>query len=257
MAKSSDSYSDLQEFSIDPEVEDDISVAFTKAANHLPNLLPNIDNRTLATLYGYYKQASEGPCKTPKPGWLDIKGKSKWEAWHKLGDMPQKQAKLAYIDIIKKLDGNFLNSATTKKEFWVTVSTLQNTEKEINDSERSLVDYVKEGNYTLVLKSLKSHDQNKLKSILNELDTDGLGLVHWAADRGSTNILQLLINEGANANLPDCDMQTPLHYAASCGHVECVKLLINNGANIDVKDANGDTPIMASNDDVIKSLFAK
>ncbi|GJQ67957.1 hypothetical protein Trydic_g16714 [Trypoxylus dichotomus] len=257
MAKSSDSYSDLQEISVDPEMEDDISVVFTKAANHLPTLLSNVDNQTLATLYGYYKQATEGPCKTSKPSWFDIKGKTKWEAWNKLGDMSPTQARLAYVDIIKKLDGNFLNSTTTRKEFWVTVSTLQNTEKEISDSERSLVDYVKEGNYTLVLKSLKSYDQNKLKSILNELDADGLGLVHWAADRGSANILQLLIDEGADVNLPDCDIQTPLHYAASCGHVECVKLLINNGANADVKDVNGDTPIMASNDDVIKSLFVK
>lgn len=257
MAKSSDSYSDLQEFGIDQDIEDDIVALFTKAANHLPSLLPNVDNQSLTALYGYYKQATEGPCKTSKPSWYDMKGKTKWEAWSKLGDMSQMQARLSYIDIIKNLDENFINSTGTKKEFWVSVSTLQHTNDQPNESERSLVDYVKEGNYNLVSISLRTYDQNKLKSLLNELDPDGLGLVHWASDRGSEEILQLLIDEGADVNLPDSDMQTPLHYAASCGHVNCVKLLISRGANVDVKDVNGDTPFAVSNDDVIKSLLVK
>ncbi|KAI4470407.1 acyl-coa-binding domain-containing protein 6 [Holotrichia oblita] len=255
MAKSSDSFSDLQEFASDSDTEDSISELFTKAANNLSNLLPMIDNEILISLYGYYKQATAGPCKVSKPSWYDVKGKTKWEAWNKLGDMPQMQAKIAYVNIMKRFDGQFLSTTTTKKEFWVTVSTLQKTNEEVAELERSIVDHVKEGDYKLVSECLKSYDLNKLKSILNELDADGLGLVHWASDRGSEDILQLLINEGADINLLDCDKQTPLHYAASCGHINCVKLLISNGADIDIEDVNGDTPVVVSNDDVIKSLF--
>ena len=29
-------------------------------------------------LYGLYKQATEGPCTTSKPGFFDMKGRSKW-----------------------------------------------------------------------------------------------------------------------------------------------------------------------------------
>lgn len=257
MAQSSDSFSDLQEFGIDSEAEDDTSELFTKAANHLPSLLPNVDNHTLTMLYAYYKQGIEGPCKIARPSWFDLKGKTKWEAWNKLGNMSQTRAKLSYIEIIKSLDKDFLTSKSSKKESWVTVSTLQSAIEEVDQSEKSLVDYIKEGNHSLVLNCLETLDKNKLKTCINELDEEGLGLVHWASDRGSPDILKLLIEKGADVNLPDCDEQTPLHYAASCGHVNCVKLLLDKGAKVDIKDVNGDTPFMVSSEDTIKILLDK
>lgn len=52
----------------------------------------------LLTVYSLYKQGTVGNCNTEKPGFLDFKGKAKWEAWNKLQGVSQEQAKQQYID---------------------------------------------------------------------------------------------------------------------------------------------------------------
>lgn len=54
-------------------------------------------------------------------------------------------------------------------------------------------------------------------SDINHKDETGLGLIHWASDRGSLEIVDLLLRQGADINLLDSDGQTALHYACSCG----------------------------------------
>ncbi|XP_048237983.1 acyl-CoA-binding domain-containing protein 5-like [Haliotis rufescens] len=51
--------------------------------------------------YGFYKQATEGPCTDVKPSFWDLVKKAKWEAWNKLGDMPREEAMLKYVDALK------------------------------------------------------------------------------------------------------------------------------------------------------------
>ncbi|KAL7887678.1 hypothetical protein AOLI_G00053990 [Acnodon oligacanthus] len=51
--------------------------------------------------YSYYKQATQGPCNIPRPGFWDPVGKAKWDAWHSLGDMPEEEAMTAYVDDLK------------------------------------------------------------------------------------------------------------------------------------------------------------
>ncbi|KAL3836232.1 hypothetical protein ACJMK2_021671 [Sinanodonta woodiana] len=57
----------------------------------------------MLSFYGYYKQATEGPCSIPKPAFWDVVGKAKWEAWHKLGNMPREEAMLNYVEELKKI----------------------------------------------------------------------------------------------------------------------------------------------------------
>ena len=41
----------------------------------------------------------------------------------------------------------------------------------------------------------------------------GMGLLHWACDRGNLNMVKLLVKRGADVNIQDTDnQQTPLHY---------------------------------------------
>jgi diazepam-binding inhibitor (GABA receptor modulator, acyl-CoA-binding protein) len=42
----------------------------------------NIPDKDLLILYSLYKQGTVGDCNTEKPGFLDFKGKAKWEAWN-------------------------------------------------------------------------------------------------------------------------------------------------------------------------------
>ncbi|XP_027729173.1 acyl-CoA-binding domain-containing protein 4 isoform X1 [Vombatus ursinus] len=51
--------------------------------------------------YSYYKQATQGPCHMPRPGFWDPIGRYKWDAWHSLGRMSQEEAMAAYIAEMK------------------------------------------------------------------------------------------------------------------------------------------------------------
>ncbi|MGH0161810.1 UNVERIFIED_CONTAM: hypothetical protein FKN15_041943, partial [Acipenser sinensis] len=53
--------------------------------------------------YSYYKQATQGPCNLPRPGFWDPVGKYKWDAWNGLGDMSREEAMIAYVEEMKKL----------------------------------------------------------------------------------------------------------------------------------------------------------
>ncbi|XP_030630642.1 acyl-CoA-binding domain-containing protein 5-B [Chanos chanos] len=55
----------------------------------------------LNMFYGYYKQATAGPCDAPKPGFWDSTGQAKWEAWKALGDMPKEKAMMEYVQEIQ------------------------------------------------------------------------------------------------------------------------------------------------------------
>ncbi|KAK3551700.1 hypothetical protein QTP70_022563 [Hemibagrus guttatus] len=58
-------------------------------------------NEMMLKFYSYYKQATQGPCNIPRPGFWDPVGKVKWDAWHALGDMPKEDAMMAYVDDLK------------------------------------------------------------------------------------------------------------------------------------------------------------
>lgn len=252
MAQSLDNFEDLKELGIE-DVGNSLTENFNKAAQHLPSLLSKIDTDTTLTLYGYYKQGNCGPCDIPKPWFYDTKAKAKWEAWNKLKNMPQDEAKKHYIELIEKIDPEF-KANETPKEQWVKVSSLQNNVR-ISESNKNLIDYIKEGNEEKVENYLKTYNGD-LENLLNKIDDDsGLGLIHWATDSGFVNILKVLLSSGANVNLQDVDGQTALHYASSCGHADCVRLLLSKGASIEIVDNDGLNASAVAIDDAVKELF--
>ncbi|KAK7124033.1 hypothetical protein R3I93_022211 [Phoxinus phoxinus] len=58
-------------------------------------------NDMMLKFYSYYKQATQGPCSIPRPGFWDPVGKAKWDAWNSLGEMPKEEAMAAYVDDLK------------------------------------------------------------------------------------------------------------------------------------------------------------
>lgn len=48
---------------------------------------------------------------------------------------------------------------------------------------------------------------------------------------------------GANVNVADYDMRTPLHLAAAEGRLPCAQLLVDSGADVNAKDRFGATPL--------------
>lgn len=53
--------------------------------------------------YGLFKQAVCGPCTLSRPGFWDPVGRYKWEAWSNLGEMSRETAMAAYVDEMKKV----------------------------------------------------------------------------------------------------------------------------------------------------------
>ncbi|XP_063391584.1 acyl-CoA-binding domain-containing protein 5 isoform X3 [Cydia fagiglandana] len=60
-------------------------------------------NELMLRFYSYFKQATEGPCDKPKPGFWDVVNRAKWESWNKLGNMSQTEAMQAYVDELHKI----------------------------------------------------------------------------------------------------------------------------------------------------------
>ena len=61
-------------------------------------------------------------------------------------------------------------------------------------------------------------------------DSSGWTALHYAADKGSVDIANLLLDEGSNVNAKDEAKRTPLHLAANGGDAAMVALLIKRGA---------------------------
>lgn len=78
--------------------------AATEAAKQLPE---RPDNDTMLKLYAHFKQSSEGDVSGPKPGFFDFVGTAKYEAWEKLKGLSHDDAKKKYIDLVKRLGGQF------------------------------------------------------------------------------------------------------------------------------------------------------
>jgi len=61
------------------------------------------DNMTLLRIYALYKQGSEGDVSGSRPGFSDMVGRAKWDAWNAVKGQSADEAKQAYIDLIESL----------------------------------------------------------------------------------------------------------------------------------------------------------
>jgi len=78
---------------------------------------------------------------------------------------------------------------------------------------------------------------------INKGDADGWVPLHWAVGAGMENVVMLLIDAGANINPKDESGMTPLHHAAQDGNERVVKVLIESGADIQEADNDGLFPM--------------
>ncbi|RQO61806.1 acyl-CoA-binding protein [Paucibacter sp. KBW04] len=61
------------------------------------------DNMTLLKLYALYKQGSAGDVEGSRPGFTDMVGRAKFDAWAGLKGTSQDEAQQQYIDLIDSL----------------------------------------------------------------------------------------------------------------------------------------------------------
>jgi hypothetical protein len=67
--------------------------------------------------------------------------------------------------------------------------------------------------------------------------------LHLAAQIGSKEIVQLLIDHGANIDASEGGFTTPLHYAVSGGYTDIVQLLLERGTDIRAVGQGGRSPL--------------
>ncbi|XP_051542654.1 enoyl-CoA delta isomerase 2-like [Myxocyprinus asiaticus] len=78
---------------------------FNRAKDQLGTLKKDPGNEVKLKIYALFKQATKGPCNTPKPGMLDFVNKAKWDAWKSLGSVSQEEARQQYVELISSLVG--------------------------------------------------------------------------------------------------------------------------------------------------------
>jgi len=81
----------------------DLTAQFEAAVAHSKNLSERPDNATLLKMYGLYKQATAGDVTEKKPGFSDMVGRAKWDAWNAAKGASTEVAQQQYIDLIESM----------------------------------------------------------------------------------------------------------------------------------------------------------
>jgi ankyrin repeat protein len=104
-------------------------------------------------------------------------------------------------------------------------------------------------------------DQNP--ELVNAQDESGLTPLHYAVNYGYENqiqIINLLLEKGADVNIKTLDGRTPLHNAAEAANKNVVELLISKGAKVNVKNDSDCTPffyaVVRGHKEIINLLLA-
>ena len=80
-----------------------VDAQFEQAQVDVKGLSEKPGNMTLLRLYAPFKQATEGDMHGDKPGFADIVGKYKYDAWASLKGTAQDVAKQHYIELVESL----------------------------------------------------------------------------------------------------------------------------------------------------------
>lgn len=83
----------------------DLKTKFEKAVADSKNLPERPDNATLLKLYALYKQATSGDVDGKRPGFSDMVGRAKWDAWNELKGTSAEEAMQRYVALVEELKG--------------------------------------------------------------------------------------------------------------------------------------------------------
>ena len=80
-----------------------LKATFDQAVADSKKLPEKPDNMTLLKIYSLYKQATEGDVEGKRPGFGDMVGRAKYDAWAGLKGKSQDEAMQEYVDLIESL----------------------------------------------------------------------------------------------------------------------------------------------------------
>jgi diazepam-binding inhibitor (GABA receptor modulator, acyl-CoA-binding protein) len=83
----------------------DLKKKFDAASQSVKKLAEDPGNDAKLQLYALYKQATEGDVQGKRPGFTDMIGRAKYDAWAKSKGLSEDDAMKKYIDLVKSLGG--------------------------------------------------------------------------------------------------------------------------------------------------------
>ncbi|KAK9843433.1 hypothetical protein WJX81_002295 [Elliptochloris bilobata] len=199
-----------------------------------------LDDKALLLLYGLYKQATEGPCTTTRPGFFNQKARLKWAAWSVLGDLPSGEARLQYVQLVQRLLPDWRPAKQPRGGG--PAGPVFSAPLHAAEDDRAGGDGALDAGSLHVLASEGAlaglEAALAAGAAVDGRDADGCTALHWAADKGHVEVAKLLLSHGADVNARDADGQTPLFYAALCEHKQvCMALLERPGPEKLLRDA--------------------
>jgi acyl-CoA-binding protein len=81
----------------------DLQAKFDQAVADSKTLPEKPDNATLLQLYALFKQASSGDAGGKRPGFGDMIGRAKWDAWNAIAGKSKDDAMQEYVDLVESL----------------------------------------------------------------------------------------------------------------------------------------------------------
>ena len=78
---------------------------FEAAVAASKNLKERPDNSTLLRLYALYKQGSVGDVEGKRPGFTDMVGRAKYDAWAAMKGLGNEEAMKQYVALVASLQG--------------------------------------------------------------------------------------------------------------------------------------------------------
>ena len=76
---------------------------------------------------------------------------------------------------------------------------------------------------------------------VNHRDGDNYTALHYASGEGDADVVQLLLDAGADIEMKNNDGRSPLHSVCESGALDVVKMLVEAGAGVRATDNQGDT----------------
>ena len=80
-----------------------LQARFEEALTASKNLPERPDNMTLLEIYALYKQSTAGDVDSERPGFTDMVGRAKFDAWAGVKGLSKDEAMEKYIDLIEGL----------------------------------------------------------------------------------------------------------------------------------------------------------
>jgi len=81
----------------------ELKARFEHAVAESKQLPEKPDNMTLLKIYALYKQATAGDAEGKRPGFGDLVGRAKWDAWNDVKGKSADEAMQDYVDLIESL----------------------------------------------------------------------------------------------------------------------------------------------------------